>query len=395
VNVFGSLFLLLAILTMSSLMGTTDFDALFKGNLNYSTQMFLFIGIFIAFAIKTPTIFLNSWLLKAHVESPLSGSIILAAIVLKLSLYGFFRLVLPLLPAATLLFTPFVFMICVITIIYASLSTLRTVDVKEIIAYSSVAHAAVYVLGVFSNSVQGIEGAILLGLGHGFVSSGLFFCVGGVLYDRTHTRLITYYRGITSIMPLFSLLFFILCLGNSGTPLTLNFIGEFLSLYGAFERLPVLGALACSSIVLSAAFTIFLYNRIAFGGSLSAYFSVSIPDLTKREFVILISLVVPTILFGIYPSPILDGLHYSVSTLIYSFEGVDQLQPLSVAMLLSIPLELSNNSNNKNLDPNFVTGFSDASSSQKALVVFGTNIRSTVGERFSNKQLAILFLNTG
>lgn len=281
---------------------------------------------------------------------------------LKLSLYGFFRLVLPLLPAATLLFTPFVFMICVITIIYASLSTLRTVDVKEIIAYSSVAHAAVYVLGVFSNSVQGIEGAILLGLGHGFVSSGLFFCVGGVLYDRTHTRLITYYRGITSIMPLFSLLFFILCLGNSGTPLTLNFIGEFLSLYGAFERLPVLGALACSSIVLSAAFTIFLYNRIAFGGSLSAYFSVSIPDLTKREFVILISLVVPTILFGIYPSPILDGLHYSVSTLIYSFEGVDQLQPLSVAMLLSIPLELSNNSNNKNLDPNFVTGFSDASS---------------------------------
>lgn len=238
---------------------------------------------------------------------------------LKLSLYGFFRLVLPLLPAATLLFTPFVFMICVITIIYASLSTLRTVDVKEIIAYSSVAHAAVYVLGVFSNSVQGIEGAILLGLGHGFVSSGLFFCVGGVLYDRTHTRLITYYRGITSIMPLFSLLFFILCLGNSGTPLTLNFIGEFLSLYGAFERLPVLGALACSSIVLSAAFTIFLYNRIAFGGSLSAYFSVSIPDLTKREFVILISLVVPTILFGIYPSPILDGLHYSVSTLIYSF----------------------------------------------------------------------------
>lgn len=321
-DVFGSLFLLLAILTMSSLMGTTDFDALFKGNLNYSTQMFLFIGIFIAFAIKTPTIFLNSWLLKAHVESPLSGSIILAAIVLKLSLYGFFRLVLPLLPAATLLFTPFVFMICVITIIYASLSTLRTVDVKEIIAYSSVAHAAVYVLGVFSNSVQGIEGAILLGLGHGFVSSGLFFCVGGVLYDRTHTRLITYYRGITSIMPLFSLLFFILCLGNSGTPLTLNFIGEFLSLYGAFERLPVLGALACSSIVLSAAFTIFLYNRIAFGGSLSAYFSVSIPDLTKREFVILISLVVPTILFGIYPSPILDGLHYSVSTLIYSFEGL-------------------------------------------------------------------------
>jgi NADH-ubiquinone oxidoreductase chain 4 len=153
--------------------------------------------------------------------------------------------------------TPIVYVIGVITIIYASLSTLRTIDVKEIIAYSSVAHAAVYVMGVFSNTIEGIEGAIILGLGHGFVSSGLFFCVGGVLYDRTHTRLITYYRGLAQIMPLFSLLFFILCLGNSGTPLTINFVGEFLSLYGAFERLPLLGALACSSIVFSAAFTIF------------------------------------------------------------------------------------------------------------------------------------------
>lgn len=312
--------MLLSILTMMSIAGTSDFDALSKVNFDYSTQIFLFIGIFIAFAIKTPTIFLNSWLLKAHVESPLGGSIILAAIVLKLSLYGFFRLVLPILPLATISLTPIVYAICVITIIYASLSTLRTIDVKEIIAYSSVAHAAVYVLGVFSNSIQGIEGAILLGLGHGFVSSGLFFCVGGVLYDRTHTRLITYYRGLAQIMPLFSLFFFILCLGNAGTPLTFNFVGEFLSLYGAFERLPILGALACSSIVLSAAFTIFLYNRVAFGGALSSYLAVNVPDLNKREYIILISLVVPTVLFGIYPSPILDGLHYSVSTLIYSFD---------------------------------------------------------------------------
>ena len=238
---------------------------------------------------------------------------------LKLSLYGFFRLVLPILPLATISLTPIVYVICVITIIYASLSTLRTIDVKEIIAYSSVAHAAVYILGVFSNTIQGIVGAILLGLGHGFVYSGLFFCVGGVLYDRTHTRLISYYRGLAQIMPLFYLLLFILCIGNMGTPLTFNFIGDFLSLYGAFERLPKMGALSCSSIVLSSAFTIYLYNRIAFGGSLSAYFSSSIPDLTKREFVVLISLVIPTLLFGIYPSPILDGLHYSASTLIYSF----------------------------------------------------------------------------
>jgi NADH-ubiquinone oxidoreductase chain 4 len=308
---------------MSSLMGTTDFDALFKGNFNYSTQMFLFAGIFLAFAVKTPVIFLNTWLLKAHVESPLAGSIILAAIVLKLSLYGFLRLVLPLLPVSTMLFVPIVFVICVITIIYASLSTLRTIDVKELVAYSSVAHAAVYILGVFSNTIQGIEGAIVLGLAHGFVSSGLFFCVGGVLYDRSHTRLITYYRGLASIMPLFSLLFFILGLGNAGTPLTFNFVGEFLSLYGAFERLPLLGALACSSIVLSAAFTIFLFNRIAFGGSLSAYLATNIPDLNKREFAILLALVIPTVLFGLYPSVILDGLHYSVSTLIYSANEVD------------------------------------------------------------------------
>lgn len=344
---------------MSSLMGTTDFDALFKCNFNSSTQMFLFYGIFFAFAVKTPVIFLNSWLLKAHVESPLSGSIILAAVVLKLSLYGIFRLILPLLPTASLELTPLVYTICVVTILYASFSTLRTVDIKELIAYSSVAHAAVYLLGAFSNSIQGIEGGIVLGLAHGFVSSGLFICVGGVLYDRTHTRLITYYRGMTQIMPLFSLLFFILCLGNSGTPLTLNFVGEFLSLYGAFERLPILGVLACSSIVFSAAYTIFLYNRIAFGGTLSAYLSTNIPDLTKREFVMLIALIIPTVLFGIYPAPILDGLHYSVSTLIYSSTGVEYIQPLYAAMLFAIPLVLKDNSNNKNLDPYFVTGFAD------------------------------------
>jgi NADH-ubiquinone oxidoreductase chain 4 len=303
---------------MSSLMGTTDFDALYKANFNHSTQMFLFYGIFLAFAVKTPTIFLNSWLLKAHVESPLGGSIILAAIVLKLSLYGILRLILPLLPTATIDFVPFVYVICVITIIYASLSTLRTIDVKELIAYSSVSHAAVYILGVFSNTIQGIEGGIALGLAHAFVSSGLFACVGGVLYDRTHTRLITFYRGITQIMPLFSLLFFILCLGNSGTPLTLNFVGEFLSLYGAFERMPVLGALAASSIVFSAAYTFFMYNRIAFGGSLSSFFACNIPDLNKREFILLGTLVVFTVVFGIYPAPILDGLHYSVSTLIFN-----------------------------------------------------------------------------
>lgn len=319
-TLFGSLFLLLSILAMSSIMGTTDFDALYKTNFNYSTQLFLFYGIFIAFAVKTPTIFLNTWLLKAHVESPLGGSIILAGIVLKLSLYGIFRLILPLLPKASLDYTYIVYLIGVITIIYASFSTLRTTDIKELIAYSSVSHAAVYLIGVFSNTIQGIEGGITLGLAHGFVSSGLFICAGGVLYDRSGTRLIHFYRGIAQIMPIFSILFFILCLGNCGAPLTLNFVGEFMSLYGVFEKLPLLGIIASSSIVFSAAYTIFMFNRICFGGAffLSSSDPYTLIDLNKREFFMLFTLVLFTVVLGIYPAPILDGLHYSVSTLIFS-----------------------------------------------------------------------------
>lgn len=317
-TLLGSLFMLLSIVTMASIMGTTDFDALFKANFEYTTQLFLFYGIFIAFAVKTPTIFLNTWLLKAHVESPLSGSIILAGIVLKLSLYGIFRLMLPLLPKASLNYTFIVYVIGVITIIYASFSTLRTIDVKELIAYSSVSHAAVYLLGAFSNTIQGIEGAITLGLAHGFVSSGLFICAGGILYDRSSTRLISYYRGIGQIMPIFSILFLILSLGNCGVPLTLNFLGEFMSIYGVFERMPILGLLASSSIVFSAAYTIYMYNRIAFGGSYSVFFKENLRDVNKREFVMLLVFVILTVLFGIYPAPILDGLHYSVSSLIYN-----------------------------------------------------------------------------
>ena len=321
-TLLGSLFLLLSIVTMWSIIGTTDFNALYKTNFNYYTQLCLFLGIFVAFAVKTPVIFLNTWLLKAHVESPLSGSIILAGIVLKLSLYGIFRLILPLLPKAHNICTFFIYVVGVITIIYASISTLRTVDVKELIAYSSVSHAAVYLMGVFSNVIQGIEGGILLGLAHGFVSSGLFICAGGILYDRSNTRLITYYRGITQLMPIFSVMFFILCLGNCGVPLTLNFVGEFLSLYGAFEALPMLGVLASSSIIFSAAYTIYMFNRIAFAGSYSKFFNVNIPDLNKREFYILLTLVLLTVVLGIYPVSILDGLHYSVTTLIHNIPSL-------------------------------------------------------------------------
>jgi len=264
----GSLFMLLSIITVSSLIGCTDMQVIYKIDYTYITQVFLFMGIFVAFAVKTPVIFLNTWLLKAHVESPLSGSVILAAIVLKLSLYGVFRLISPLVPKALISYTPLIFVICVITIFYASLSTIRTIDVKELIAYSSVSHAAVYFAGILSNVIQGIMGGILLGLAHGFVSSGLFISGGGVLYDRSSTRTINYYGGLAQIMPIFAILFFILCLGNCGAPLTLNFVGEFMSLYGIFERSPLAGICGSSSIVLSAVYTIFMFNRIIFGGKL-------------------------------------------------------------------------------------------------------------------------------
>nr|Q36834.2 RecName: Full=NADH-ubiquinone oxidoreductase chain 4; AltName: Full=NADH dehydrogenase subunit 4 [Trichophyton rubrum]CAA77190.1 NADH dehydrogenase subunit 4 [Trichophyton rubrum] len=317
-TLLGSLFMLLSIITMSSIMGATAFDALSKANFSYITQLFLFYGIFISFAVKTPTIFLNTWLLKAHVESPLAGSVILAGIVWKLRWYGIFRLIIPLLPKASMDYTYIVYVIGVITIFYTSFSTLRTIAIKELIAYSSVSHAAVYLLSAFSNTIQGIEGAIALGLAHGFVSSGLFICVGGILYDRSSTRLITYYRGMAQLMPIFCILFLYITLGNCGSPLTLNFIGEFMSLYGIFERISVLGVLASTSIVFSAAYTIFMFNRIAFGGQFSSYFFNYVKDLSKREFILLISLVVPAVFFGIYPAVILDGLHYSVSGLIYN-----------------------------------------------------------------------------
>nr|YP_009268530.1 NADH dehydrogenase subunit 4 [Beauveria malawiensis]AMD61759.1 NADH dehydrogenase subunit 4 [Beauveria malawiensis] len=317
-TLWGSLFLLLSILSISSIMGSTDFDTLFKLNFEYTTQVFLFIGIFIAFAVKTPTIFLNNWLLKAHVESPLGGSIVLAGIVLKLSLYGIFRLILPMLPKASLDYTFVIYTIAVITIIYASFSTLRTTDIKELIAYSSVCHAAVYLIGAFSNTIQGLEGSIILGLAHGFVSSGLFICAGGVLYDRTGTRSIFFYRGVAQLMPIFAILFFILALGNCGAPLTLNFIGEFMSLYGIIERLPVLGVFACSSIVFSAAYTIYMFNRTAFGGSFTRFLDESVYDVNKREFILLFILVAFTVILGIYPSIILNVLDYSMNNLIYS-----------------------------------------------------------------------------
>jgi NADH-ubiquinone oxidoreductase chain 4 len=230
------------------------------------------------------------------------------------------------LPKITINFTYIVYVIGVITIIYASFSTLRTLrtDIKELIAYSSVSHAAVYLIGVFSNTVQGIEGSIILGLAHGFVSSGLFICAGGILYDRFGTRIIHHYRGIVQRMPIFSILYFLLSLSNCGAPLSLNFIGEFMSLYGVFERLPILGILASSSIILSAAYTIYMYNRIAFGGSFNSMFlqqswrKILVWRMCQKNNIIYISNIY--YFLGIYPS--LDGLHSSITNIKYYFLSI-------------------------------------------------------------------------
>jgi NADH-ubiquinone oxidoreductase chain 4 len=316
-TMLGSLFLLLSILFVIKILGGTDFYNLFNSNINFLLQIYIFIGFFIAFAVKTPTILLNNWLLKAHVESPLSGSIILAGIILKLSLFGILRLILPFIPKALWFFSIYIGVIGVSTIIIISLSTLRASDVKELIAYSSVSHAGVYILGIISNNIQGIEGGILLGIAHGFVSPALFIIVGGILYDRYFSRDINSIRGVTQIMPIFSIFFLIFALSNCGVPLSLNFIGEFLSLYGFFEKFPVLGLFSSLSIVLSAAYCIYMYNRIAYGKYLITNFNRYFTDITKREFCILLLLLIFTVFYGIFPNFIINIIGNNIPSILW------------------------------------------------------------------------------
>jgi len=315
-TLFGSLWMLLAILKIYTNTGSTDFTLLSSliSEMSFSSQKLLWLGFFIALATKTPLFPLHGWLFRAHVEAPLAASIILAAVILKLATYAYLRILLTFLPDASQYFSPLVQSICVITLIYASLSALRTHDSKALVALSSVSHCAVIVLGLFSNSVIGIEGAILLSIAHGFISPALFFCVGGCLYQRLHTRTIIYIRGVTTYMPIFSILFFIFALANASVPLTAGWVSEQLILIGMFEKSPIIGTLGALSIFLTACYSLFLYNRIAFGDYSS--FLKPIKDLDYREFIVLFSLLVPTVLLGIWPNIILDSLHLSVSYLI-------------------------------------------------------------------------------
>src|SRR5919205_3757919 len=231
----GSLPMLLSILVIYSYIGNTDFQLISLYDISLESQKLLWLGFFFAFAVKTPLYPFIIWLPKAHSDSPLAGSILLAATILKLATYGYLRVLINLLPDATNYFSPLVQTFAIISLIYASFSTIIQQDTKRLIAYSSVAHMAVVVLGLFSNSLVGIEGAILLAIAHGFVSPALFICVGGIIYDRTGTRIINYIRGLVTYMPVFSILFFIFTLANTGIPLTLNFLGEQLSLIGIWQ----------------------------------------------------------------------------------------------------------------------------------------------------------------
>ena len=311
----GSLFMLLSILAIYYFVGSTDFHLISQYVFDNNTQKLLWIGIFISMAIKFPIWPLYSWLYRAHAEAPIAGSILLAGIVLKMATYGTLRILLQFLPDASYYFSPLVQTLAIMSVIYASLATLRQTDFKALVAYSSVGHMGVIILGLFSNNIQGVEGSILLSIAHGFVSPALFILVGAVLYDRFHTRTIRYYRGVVTYMPIFAVFFFLFTIFNAGVPLSANWIGEFLCLLGTYQINPIVAILGATGIVLSAAYSIWLYNRITFG-TYSQYLGYT-TDVNRREFHVILPLLILTLLFGIMPNLILNNIDVSVTALLY------------------------------------------------------------------------------
>lgn len=313
-TLLGSLFMLLAILLIFFQTGTTDLQILLTTEFSERRQILLWIAFFASFAVKVPMIPVHIWLPEAHVEAPTAGSVILAGILLKLGTYGFLRFSIPMFPEATLYFTPFIYTLSVLAILYTSLTTIRQIDLKKIIAYSSVAHMNFVTIGMFSLNLQGIEGSILLMLSHGLVSSALFLCVGS-LYDRHKTRLVRYYGGLVSTMPIFSVIFLFFTLANMSLPGTSSFIGEFLILVGVFQRNSLIATLAAIGMILGAAYSLWLYNRVVFGNFKPNYIT-KFSDLNRREVFIFIPFIIGVIWMGIYPEIFLDSMHTSVSNLI-------------------------------------------------------------------------------
>ena len=313
-TLLGSLLMLLGIIFIYTQVGSLDFQVINSFVFPDFTQFLLWLAFFASFAVKIPMVPFHIWLPEAHAEAPTSGSVILAGILLKLGGYGFIRFSLPLFPTASIFFTPFVFTLSLIAVVYASLTTLRQIDLKKIIAYSSVSHMGFVTIGIFSFNPQGVEGSILLMLSHGVVSSALFLCVG-VLYDRYKTRIIKYYGGLTQVMPIFSIFFLFFSFANTGFPGTSSFIGEILVLIGTLRINFILTFFTALGVIFSAAYSIWLLNRINFG-LLSTNFFNSFQDISRRETWILLPLLLLVLWMGLYPESFLQEIHFSVLNLL-------------------------------------------------------------------------------
>jgi proton-translocating NADH-quinone oxidoreductase chain M len=306
-TLLGSLVLLAGITVILFETGTTNFFILLTHEFTLERQLVLWGMFFIAFAVKLPAIPFHIWLPEAHVEAPTVGSVILAGVLLKLGVYGLLRFSFILFPQANVYFTPIVYTIASISVLYSSLTTIRQTDLKRIIAYSSVAHMNFSLLGLFSNTVQGLMGGLALSISHGFVASGLFLCVGS-LYDRHHTRLLGYYSGLSLVMPFFSTISSLSSSGNLGLPGTSSFVGELLVVMGSFSQNNVASILGTLSIFFGSLYSIWLYNRICFGNLKIQYNAVYV-DFSKREFSTISPLVIMMLAVGFYPNIILDYLY--------------------------------------------------------------------------------------
>ncbi|MBZ0164043.1 MAG: NADH-quinone oxidoreductase subunit M [Notoacmeibacter sp.] len=313
-TLLGSVLMLLAIMAMYWEAGTTSIPELLVHNFPAGMQTWLWLAFFASFAVKMPMWPVHTWLPDAHVEAPTAGSVILAAILLKMGGYGFLRFSLPMFPDASVYFAPFVFTLSVVAIIYTSLVALMQEDIKKLIAYSSVAHMGYVTMGIFAMNAHGIQGSIFQMISHGFVSGALFLCVG-IVYDRMHTREIAAYGGLVSNMPKYAVVFMIFTMANVGLPGTSGFIGEFLTLLGVFQVNTWVAAFATTGVILSAAYALWLYRRVIFG-KLDKESLRGLLDLSPREKLTLYPLVALTILFGVYPAPIFDITQMSVDTLI-------------------------------------------------------------------------------
>ena len=317
-TLLGSVLMLVAIITIFILTGSTDVEQLLNLKIPENYQYFLWLAFFSSFAIKMPMWPFHTWLPDAHVEAPTAGSVILAAILLKMGGYGFIRFSIGLFPNASEYFAVLIYALSVIAIIYTSLVALMQDDMKKLIAYSSVAHMGFVTIGIFTMTKQGVEGALIQMLSHGIISAGLFLCVG-VLYDRKHSRLISSYSGVVNFMPKYSLFFMILTLGAIGLPGTSGFVGEFLVLGGAFKISKLIAILSSTGIILAAGYMLWLYKRVVFGSILNSNLK-NIKDLNIFENYYLLALVAVTLFFGFYPDPLFQTFSLSVDNLILQYE---------------------------------------------------------------------------